>query len=202
MAGEDDDGQPLVAARRAQILDAAAQVFAAKGFHRATIKEIARAAGVADGTIYTYFQNKDDLLIGLLDRLNESDRRPADLGEAASVDLRTFFTAYLRHRLQVLQDNLELFRAVLPELLVNPALRERYHAEVVAPTMRLGEQLFDQQIAEGMLRPMDSALLARVNAGTVLGLLLLQLLGDEQLALRTPEVAELVTTVFFEGIER
>ncbi len=41
-----------IAARKEQILDAAAQVFAAKGFHRATTKEIAEAADVSEGTIY------------------------------------------------------------------------------------------------------------------------------------------------------
>src|SRR5688572_18005102 len=48
-----------------RILQAALQVFAAKGFHEARISEIARAAGVADGTIYLYFKNKDDILLSL-----------------------------------------------------------------------------------------------------------------------------------------
>ena len=48
-----DAGQtPLAAARRTQILDAATSVFATRGFSRATIRDIARAAGLADGTIY------------------------------------------------------------------------------------------------------------------------------------------------------
>jgi TetR/AcrR family fatty acid metabolism transcriptional regulator len=46
-----------------RILDAAARVFAEKGFHRARISDVAKLAGVADGTVYLYFQNKDDLLI-------------------------------------------------------------------------------------------------------------------------------------------
>src|ERR1700752_3480931 len=65
-----DPIQELVtAARRKQILDAATQVFAEKGFHRATIKEIARVAGIADGTIYTYFVSKTEVLLGILHRL-------------------------------------------------------------------------------------------------------------------------------------
>ncbi len=46
-----------------QILDAAIAVFANKGFFQSTISQIAREAGVADGTIYLYFKNKDDILI-------------------------------------------------------------------------------------------------------------------------------------------
>lgn len=46
-----------------RILDAAVKVFAEQGFHQATISQIAREAGVADGTIYLYFKNKDDILV-------------------------------------------------------------------------------------------------------------------------------------------
>jgi len=49
--------------RRTQILDAAAQVFAQQGYERATITEIARAAGLAEGSLYNYFRSKEDLLI-------------------------------------------------------------------------------------------------------------------------------------------
>jgi TetR/AcrR family fatty acid metabolism transcriptional regulator len=46
-----------------RILEAAVSVFAKKGFHQSTISQIAREAGVADGTIYLYFKNKDDILV-------------------------------------------------------------------------------------------------------------------------------------------
>lgn len=46
-----------------QILEAAIKVFAEQGFHQATISQIAREAGVADGTIYLYFKNKGDIMV-------------------------------------------------------------------------------------------------------------------------------------------
>ena len=49
--------------KRERILTAAVKVFARAGFYNARISEIAREAGVADGTIYLYFKSKDDLLI-------------------------------------------------------------------------------------------------------------------------------------------
>jgi AcrR family transcriptional regulator len=48
----------LVAARRTQILDAATQVFASKGFNRATIRDVAQAAGVADSTTYNWRRDR------------------------------------------------------------------------------------------------------------------------------------------------
>jgi TetR/AcrR family transcriptional regulator, fatty acid metabolism regulator protein len=49
------------------ILESAIKVFARKGFHQSRISEIAREAAVADGTIYLYFKNKDDILISLFE---------------------------------------------------------------------------------------------------------------------------------------
>ncbi len=46
-----------------RILDAAGRVFSRRGFYQSTVSEIARTAGVADGTIYLYFKNKDDILV-------------------------------------------------------------------------------------------------------------------------------------------
>ncbi|CAB1076682.1 Fatty acid degradation regulator YsiA, TetR family [Olavius algarvensis Delta 1 endosymbiont] len=45
------------------ILEAAVKVFARQGFHQSTVAQIAKEAGVADGTIYLYFKNKDDILV-------------------------------------------------------------------------------------------------------------------------------------------
>ena len=46
-----------------RILEAAVNIFADHGFHQATVSQIAKEAGVADGTIYLYFKNKEDLLV-------------------------------------------------------------------------------------------------------------------------------------------
>lgn len=46
-----------------RILEAAVKIFARQGFHQSTVAQIAKEAGVADGTIYLYFKNKDDILI-------------------------------------------------------------------------------------------------------------------------------------------
>ncbi|MEL6343844.1 MAG: TetR/AcrR family transcriptional regulator [Myxococcota bacterium] len=53
--------------KRERIVDAATEVFAAKGFHSARISDIARLAGVADGTIYLYFKNKENLLLSIFE---------------------------------------------------------------------------------------------------------------------------------------
>src|SRR5258708_37881017 len=72
--------------KRARIMDAAIKVFAERGFHTATVAEIARGAGVADGTIYLDFKSKDDLLLRLFDgKMTER----LDAARAALADEKT-----------------------------------------------------------------------------------------------------------------
>lgn len=64
--------EPLTAERRRQqtreyLLQAAAEVFAERGFHEATLDEVAAAAGFTKGAVYSNFKNKDDLFLALLE---------------------------------------------------------------------------------------------------------------------------------------
>src|SRR5579859_4289042 len=185
----------VIAARRNQILDAATQVFGQKGFHRATIKEIARVAGIADGTIYTYFASKTEVLLGILHRLNESTEREQQLTPESKQDLRSFFTAYLRQRMALLWPNAEVFQAVLPEMLVNEELRALYYQQVLVPTFTVAEHTFQVQRGAGQLRSIDVPLTVRAIAGLLLGLLTLQLLGDEVIAQRWEELPEVLASL-------
>src|SRR5215472_14836263 len=54
--------------KRAAILRAATDVFAKRGFFNAQVADVARAAGVAAGTVYLYFKGKDDLLVSIFER--------------------------------------------------------------------------------------------------------------------------------------
>ena len=85
--------------KRERILIAAERIFARHGFFAARVSEIAREAGVADGTIYLYFKSKDDLLISLFEnRMKQvNDKlRQAIAGKPPTEQLRAFIQAYLQ----------------------------------------------------------------------------------------------------------
>lgn len=70
-----------------QIIDAAVIVIAENGYHQAQVSKIAKQAGVADGTIYLYFKNKEDILISLFEEkmgnfIEEIDQLIAGKGTA------------------------------------------------------------------------------------------------------------------------
>jgi TetR/AcrR family fatty acid metabolism transcriptional regulator len=77
------------AEKRLAILEGAVRVFAEKGFFNTTVAEIARSAGVADGTIYLYFKSKDDLLLSIFDeKMQElcTLARAAIAGETSAIE--------------------------------------------------------------------------------------------------------------------
>src|SRR5512146_3333589 len=76
--------RPAKADKRDAILRAAIDVFADRGFFNAQVADVARAAGVAAGTVYLYFKSKDDLLVSIFDR---SMRDGLAAGRAAVADL-------------------------------------------------------------------------------------------------------------------
>lgn len=85
--------------RRESILAAASRVFSQKGFQAASIAEIAQAAGVSDGLVYKYFENKRDLLVSALtafyERVISDLEQQADLGETFSDRLRLLIQTHL-----------------------------------------------------------------------------------------------------------
>jgi TetR/AcrR family fatty acid metabolism transcriptional regulator len=82
-----------------QILEAAVKVFARQGFHQSTVAQVAKEAGVADGTIYLYFKNKDDILVQFFSfrakQVFESFREEVDRAETSSDKLRNLVRRHL-----------------------------------------------------------------------------------------------------------
>ena len=81
------------------ILEAAVKVFARQGFYQSTVAQIAREAGVADGTIYLYFKNKEDILVNFFHyktkQVFERFRAEVDKAESGLDKLRNLVRRHL-----------------------------------------------------------------------------------------------------------
>ncbi|MCB6216119.1 TetR/AcrR family transcriptional regulator [Bacillus paralicheniformis] len=106
-----------------QIIDAAVIVIAENGYHQAQVSKIAKQAGVADGTIYLYFKNKEDILISLfkekmgqfIEQMNEEMAATNSATEKLSLFIKKHFELLSSDRhlaivtqLELRQSNLEL----------------------------------------------------------------------------------------------
>jgi AcrR family transcriptional regulator len=191
----------LIASRRTQILEAAAEVFASKGFHSTTIKDIARVAGVADGTIYNYFENKTALLLGMLDLMTERARQEAQPANLAGMDLRTFLTTYLQRPLTTFEaNNFELFRVIVSEVMVNAALRDGFYKQVLKPTVGLAEQYLRQWAEQNGVPALRADLAVRLLSSLTLGLILQRVMGDQILERHWDELPGVMTELLIGGL--
>ncbi|AKL85870.1 TetR/AcrR family transcriptional regulator [Bacillus atrophaeus] len=106
-----------------QIIDAAVEVIAENGYHQSQVSKIAKQAGVADGTIYLYFKNKEDILISLfkekmgqfIERMEEEIKEKQTAKEKLALVITKHFSLLAddRHlaivtQLELRQSNLEL----------------------------------------------------------------------------------------------
>lgn len=153
------------ALRRRHILEAASRAFAHAGYQRTTIRDVAKTAGVADGTIYKSFASKADLLLALLEPLAEQlpSVPPSTSDMAGTVHDRWS---------DLTPEALDLLRTILSEALVDRTVGDALRARVLDPAI---QPLEAAMIAEGID---DAPEAARIATATFLGLAVLKMLGD------------------------
>ena len=188
--------------RRAHILEAAIKVFAEKGFHAATIKDVATQAGVADGTIYNYFENKTALLMGVLDPRGDAVQTAKENMPLPSADLQSFLNEMLKQRwMSLTPQTLDVLRIVFSEALINSELRSIFAASTIKPAIELGEPLLQSFLAMGAMRPKDTQLTSRTIIAAVYGLVMLRLLGDEVTTQRWEDFPDHLSKIFHGGLK-
>jgi TetR/AcrR family fatty acid metabolism transcriptional regulator len=149
--------------KRERILDAAERIFARHGFFAAKVSDVAKEAGVADGTIYLYFKSKDDLLISLFGRrmqqLNAA-LRTAIAGKSPRDQLRAFVRTYL----QLVHDEPSAAEVLTIELRQSSKFMKEYDNVELADFLRM---LAGIVAAAGL----DDAVPAHVGARMIFGVL-------------------------------
>lgn len=194
--------------RKQHIMFAAAKLIAQKGFSSTTTKDIAEAAAVAEGTIYNYFANKDDILIQLVNHLADLENRAGELEELVLGE-DDFFQAVLANveqRMQFVQEAYPFYLAILPEILSSPHLRELYQNQFMQPINGMLEAFLAKGVEHGYFNPMDITLTARLVSSMMMGFQVLHILGDEgfrEVWENHPRhFAEVMMGILFKGIRK
>lgn len=153
--------------KRARILSAAERIFARHGFFAARVTEIAKEAGVADGTIYLYFKSKDDLLISLFERRMSqvNDALRAAIAEVPPAErLRAFIKTYLR----LVHDEPGAVEVLTIELRQSSKFMKEYDNPQFADFLRMLGGI----IADGQARgELDGSIPSHVAARMIFGML-------------------------------
>ena len=193
----------VVEDRRDQIIDAAMQVFAQKGFTRATNKDIAHEAGITPGLIYYYFESKEALLKAIIET-----RSPAQLITTLSPQVfelppETFMRMLILRALSIIESEqlIQLVRMLLPEVVHNTEVAPIIFSMIQRLLEFLG-RYFETQMEKGALRRISGVLTAQVMVGSVFGFVLRrQILRDPTALEYTHEqIADVVSETVLQGI--
>jgi TetR/AcrR family fatty acid metabolism transcriptional regulator len=139
--------------KRARILEAAIQAFSQKGYHQTRISDIAKAANVADGTVYLYFEGKAELLSTIFEdrmkRFLEVGRRKIAGVDGALAKLRRVVELHLED----LGQNPDLATVFQIELRHSSRFMELYSRSYLRDYFQLIAGILEEGQKEGNIRP-------------------------------------------------
>ncbi len=151
-----------------RILDAAIRIFARKGFYNSTISDIAKVAEVAEGTIYLYFKNKDDLLISIFEHSMEMFIQEAEKELEGLEDPKEKMKRFLALHLRIVQKNPELAQVLQIELRQSSKFMKEYEGGKFSDYLNVVRSIMEEGQEKGVFRKdLDPRILRRAIFGAV-----------------------------------
>lgn len=183
------------------LLNAAGAVFARLGFYKSTISQIAAEAGVADGTIYLYFKNKDDILYQFMHYKSGLVFEKMRMAVESPGDAETKLRRLIRCHLKEFQDDRNLAVIFQSEV--------RYRRDLVEPQIKdiskvyldfLSGIIEQGQIEGGMRQDLFMGLVKLLILGSVEGVISTWVASDGKYDLVS--MADPLVDLYLKGIQK
>ena len=184
-----------------RILKSAEKLFAKHGYGGTTTRDLAQAAGVAEGTLFRHFENKKAILVavatqGWMEILTDLLTELSEMGSYKAV------AQVMRKRMLGLQANTDMLRVCFMEAQFHPELRDRIQAEVIDKMTDVAEAFFQTAMDRGEYRQMNPRVVARIFLGmfTVSGFSQSTMADEASSPEDMKEMAETLADVFLNGV--
>ncbi|HSB08273.1 MAG TPA: TetR/AcrR family transcriptional regulator [Blastocatellia bacterium] len=183
------------------ILRAAINVFARSGFFNSKVADVAREAGVADGTVYLYFKNKDDILVSIFNHYMEEALAAGKASLAEVDDPVEKLRRIVRAHLERLGRNRNLAIVFQVELRSSTKFMEQFSATKVTEYLELIRRVIEDGQTHGFFRAgLNTKVAAKVLFGALDEMATNWVLSRKRYSLVS--TAEPVLDVFLNGIHR
>jgi AcrR family transcriptional regulator len=186
---------------RTKILQAALQLFAKRGYEGTSTKDLAKSAGVAEGTLFRHFSNKKAILIevataGWVDILTDLLTELSEMGNYKAV------SQVMRRRMLNMRKNGDLMRVCFIEAQYHPELRESIQAEVISKMTDVAEAFFETAMEKGIYRRMNPKIVAKVFLGifAIAGFSEETIMNPDASPKAMQEMAEGISDIFLRGV--
>lgn len=162
-----------------KILDTAISHFARKGFSAAKTSEIARDAGVSEGTVFKYFSTKKDILTSVLNRIVHEIVPDILFGDnvdlqglVSSPDPRGAIKSFIMSRINRVNENISAFKILVNELPFHEDIMREYTGKFVPGVIRMGEGFYSIGVEKGVFRDINPHTAARSFIGMIITIVL------------------------------
>ena len=149
---------------RDRILKAAQRLFARHGFDGTTTRDLAQAAGVAEGTLFRHFANKKAILVevatqGWVEILTDLLTELSEMGSYKAV------AQVMQRRMWNFQKNADIMKVCFMEAQYHTELRDRIQSEVIGKMTDVAEAFFQTAMDRGIYRQTNPKIVAQVFLG-------------------------------------
>lgn len=160
-----------------KILEAAITIISEKGFSASTTSEIAKMAGVAEGTIFRYFKTKKDILRGIIIHLVNIVGEPLILDSFKKVlfdeeqkDLRSIIRVLLKKRFALMEAIYPMLRIVVTEAMYHEDIREILYDKIISKALEIFRLFREEMVAKGLMaKDIDPLAASRSIYGNLVG---------------------------------
>ncbi|MBC7797452.1 MAG: TetR/AcrR family transcriptional regulator [Pyrinomonadaceae bacterium] len=185
--------------KREIILRAAVKVFARKGYFNSKVSDIAKAANIADGTVYLYFKSKEEILHSVFDLTMSESNEETQRQLSTLTDAREKLRRLAQLHLKWLGEDRELAIVFQVEFRSSTKFMEAFSAAGFADYLNLVRDIIEQGQAEGTFRrDLNAKLCAKILYGALDEMATNWILSERGYELEP--MADLVLDVFFNGV--
>jgi TetR/AcrR family fatty acid metabolism transcriptional regulator len=189
----------MVADKRAAILRAAIEVFARNGYFNSKVADIARAAGVADGTVYLYFKSKEEILHSIFNHTMETAIKAGRERIAKLDDPREKLRVIARAHLELLGCDRDLAVVVQVELRGTTKFMEEFSAAGVSEYLHDIRSVIEEGQTAGLFRQgINATIAAKILYGALDEMATNWILSPRRYDL--VPLADQVLDIFFNGV--
>ncbi|MEK3889080.1 TetR/AcrR family transcriptional regulator [Bacillus sp. FSL K6-3431] len=161
--------------KQQNILAAATEAFAEKGFAATSTSEIAKKAGVAEGTIFRHYKTKKDLLLSIVSPMMVKLMAPIVIKDLNKVldhryeNFEAFVRAMIENRAKFLKNNLPIVRILIQEIPFHPELKEQFIEHIGIKVMTRFKEIIEHYQAKEQIIDLPSDTVIRLTASTIIG---------------------------------
>jgi AcrR family transcriptional regulator len=188
-------------ATRTRIIKAGQKLFARQGYDGTTTRDLAAAAGVAEGTVFRHFPNKKAILIevatqGWVEILTDL------LTELSEMESYEAVGKVMRRRMLNFHKNGDLMRVCFMEAQFHEDLRTRVQTEVIDKMTNVAEAFFETAMEKGVYRKMNPRIVAQVFVGmfAIAGFSHNTIMEPQASPQEMKEMAEGIADIFLHGV--